>query len=177
MKFFYIAQCVNRGQDPGYKQRPSDSINFAVYDLAERCLMTTYIIVRSVQAVINPGKIPVYRPGHCGQRDTRTKWSSKTPREKFQDDKLALLEAFPDIMAMTMLTSQLPLAEDELLRGFREMATGKAIPLWLVFAVQCFLDAQYELHRDLSRAHADLNMVATHIKENVKFHENLRIEN
>ena len=81
---------------------------------------------------------------------------------------------------MTMITSKAPLAEDELLRGFRDMAPGKAIPLWLVFSVQCFLDGQHELKRDISRPHAQLMNVANaqraSVQKNLEFHRSLRVD-
>lgn len=178
---FYKVQCLSRGEDPGHKQRPGDSFNFAVYDLAEECLLSTYVLLSSVQDVISPGHLPVYKPGHFGHRDLRSKWAQKSPREKFQDDSLVLFEAFPDLMLMTMITAQSPLAEDELIRGFRDMAPGKDIPLRLVFATQCFLDIQHVLEQDVSRAHEQLvhnaNGIRASIEQNTKFHESLRIEN
>ena len=178
---FYAAQCLSRDEDPSNKERPNDQFNFAVYELVEMCLLSTYTILSSLQDVISPGNLPVYKPGHFGVRDLRTGWSRKSPRAKFQDDKIVLLEAFPDLMLMTMMTSTSPLAEDELIRGFREMSPGKAIPLWLVFAAQCFLDAQHVLEKDVGCAHEQLvktaNAIGASIKQNMKFHQSLRIEN
>lgn len=181
VKMFFGVQCLAKGEDPAHKQRPDDSFNFNVYGLAEECLLSTFVLLSSVQAVISPGHLPIYKPGHFGHRDLRSKWSQKSPREKFQDDKLVLLEAFPDLMLMTMITSRSPLAEDELIRGFRHMAPGKDIPLCLVFAAQCFLDVQHVLEEDVSRAHEQLVKTATgvraSIQQNMKFHESLRIVN
>ncbi|MCJ1470221.1 hypothetical protein MMC07_008866 [Pseudocyphellaria aurata] len=181
VNMFFGVQCLAQGEDPAYKQRPDDSFNFKVYGLAEECLLSTYVLLSSVQDVISPGHLPIYKPGHFGHRDLRSNWSQKSPREKFQDDKLVLLEAFPDLMLMTMITSRSPLAEDELIRGFRDMAPGKDIPLCLVFAAQCFLDVQHVLEQDVSRAHEQLVKAATciraSIEQNMKFHESLRIVN
>jgi len=177
---FYKIQCLSRGEYPNRKQRPGDPLNFAVYDLAEECLLSTYIIVSSIQEVISPGSLPVYRPGHFGHRDLSSDWSTKSPRAKFQDDKLVMLEAFPDLRLMATMTSKHPLAEDELLRGFRDMAPKRKIPLWLVFAAQCFLDAQHELKRDVSRPHEQLmriaNAIRASVKQNLDFHQSLRID-
>ena len=60
------------------------------------------------------------------------------------------------------------------------MAPGKAIPLWLVFAAQCFLDVQHVLGRDVGRGHTELqriaNAIRTSIKQNLEFHKTLRVE-
>lgn len=67
------------------------------------------------------------------------------------------------------------------MRGIRQMSSGKDIPLWLVFAAQCFLDAQHELKQDVSRGHDELrngaNSIRASIETNMKFHEKLRIVN
>jgi hypothetical protein len=150
----------------------------AVYDLAEKCLLSTYTIVASVQDVISPGHLPIYKSGHFGRRDLRTHWSQKSSRAKFEDDKLVLLEAFPDFMGMTMMTG--PIAEDELIRGFRNMGPNKDIPLWFVFAAQCFLDVQHVLEQDLDRPHKQLlqtgDAIRDSIKHNLEFHKSLRVD-
>lgn len=178
---FYIAQCLRRGQDPTRKQQQGDLFNMAVYDLAEGIMLPTCSILSSLQDVIQDGSVPQYKPGFLGFRDRRTHWHDKSPRDQVQDDRLLLMEAFPDLVLMSMITSRMPLAEDELMRGIRQMAPGKDIPLWLVFAVQCFLDAQHELKSGISKAHDQLQNHAKSIRasidQNLKFHKKLRIVN
>lgn len=181
MRIFYAAQCVHRGVDPSSKQRSDDPFNFEVYDLAEDIMIPTYTVLESLQRIITPNTVPIYKPGHFGVRDTRTAWTMKIARDKVHDDRLVLMEAFPDLMLMTMITSKSPLSEDELIRGIRQMAPGKIVPLWLVFAAQCFLDAQHVLGQDVARGHAELqqtaNAIRASIKQNLDFHQSLRIEN
>lgn len=181
MQDFYCAQCLHRGHDPASKQRSDDPFNFDVYDLAEEVMMPTYIVLEGLQEVLAPDILPVYKPGYFGARDRRTIWAQKSVRDKFQDDRLVLMEAFPDLMLMTMITAKSPLAEDELIRGIRQMAPGRPISLWLVFAAQCFLDTQHVLDRDTARGHAELeqttNAIRASIKQNLDFHKSLRIEN
>lgn len=181
MHIFYIVQCLHRGHDPNRKQRSDDPFNFEVYDLAEEVMLPTYIVLEGLQNIINSDSIPIYKPGHFGTRDTRTEWTQKSARDKYRDDHLVLVEAFPDLMLMTMITSKSPLAEDELLRGIRQMAPGNKIPLWLVLAAQCFLDAQHVLGRDVARGHTELeqtaNAIRASITQTLKFHQSLRIEN
>ena len=124
IRTFYTSQCVSKGQDPNHKQRPDDTINMAVYDLADQILLPTYTIMTSLSDVIAPGKIPLYKPGHFGFRDLSTEWSQKSPHDKFQDDRLVLLEAFTGFSALAKIRS---FAEDELIRGVREMAPGKDV--------------------------------------------------
>ncbi|CAD0096497.1 unnamed protein product [Aureobasidium mustum] len=145
----YIAECVSQGQDPDHRQRHHDIINMAMYDLADQIFLTTYAILASLVDVVAPGHIPLYKPGHFGFRDLSTEWSQKSPHDKLQDDKLVLLEAFSGFSAIAKIGC---FAEDELIRGVREMAPGKKVPLWLTFAVQNFLDIQHVMGSQASRA-------------------------
>ena len=178
---FYGVQCLHRGQDPDHRQRPDDMFNMAVYDLLEDIMLPTYSILSSLQDVIRSGSVPQYKPGHFGFRDRRTPWSQKSPRDQIHDDRLVMLEAFPDLVLLSMITSKSPLAEDEFMRGIREMSPGKNIPLWVVFAAQCFLDAQHELKDDISDGHDQLragaNGIRASIEQNMEFHQSLRIVN
>lgn len=180
MYIFYGAQCVNRGHNPSSKQQQDDLFNFEVYDLAAEVMLPTYIVVEALQRVIKPDSLPLYKPGYIGVRDIRTEWNKKSARDKFHDDRIVLMEAFPDLMLMAMITSKSTLAEDELIRGVRQMAPGKNISLWLVFAAQCFLDVQHLLSRDVARGHAELeqtaNAIQASIKQSLTFHKSLRVE-
>ncbi|KAL8915636.1 MAG: hypothetical protein Q9172_006818 [Xanthocarpia lactea] len=180
-RLFYAVQCVHRGHHPNYKERADDHFNFKMYDIAEESMLPTYIILSSLQDVISPVHALVYKPGHFGNRDKRTTWAQKPAREKFQDDKLVLLEGFPDLHLLATTSKQKPLAEDDFLRGIRDMEPDRDIPLWLVFAAQCFLDTQHVLEHELDRGYADLKRTATTIKttieENLDFHTSLRVTN
>ena len=146
---FYVAQCAIQGQDPDYRQRSGDLINMAVYDLADHILLPTYIIMGSLTNVVGPNEIPLYKPGHFGFRDLSTEWSQKSPHDKFQDERIVLFEAFSGFSAIAKIGC---FAEDELIRGVREMTPGKKVPLWLAFAVQNFLDVQHVMGSQASRA-------------------------
>ncbi|KAL9598134.1 MAG: hypothetical protein Q9219_004690 [cf. Caloplaca sp. 3 TL-2023] len=178
---FYPVQCLLQGEKPDAKERPDDLFNFKVYDLAEDCLLTTFTTMSSLQDVIRPDNVPVYKPGHFGFRDRSKDWDDMTPRGKFKEDQLTLFEAFPDLVLLGMITSRSPLAEDELLRGVRDMLPGRPIPVWLVFAGRCFLDAQHILGRAAGLGLATLTRfgesVKMSVKETLTFHKSLRIEN
>lgn len=146
---FYVAQCISQGQDPDHRQRSGDMINMAMYDLADQILLTTYAILASLSDAVMSGHIPLYKPDYLGSRDLSTEWSQKSSHDKFQDDKLVLLEAFTGFSAIAKVGC---FAEDELIRGVREMAPGKKVPLWLAFAVQNFLDIQHVMGSQASRA-------------------------
>lgn len=176
---YYCGLCHYSGHDPTSKQKPEDSINFEVYDLAEGVMLPTYYELQSFQKSILPDHIPVLEPGHHGVRDVTTTWIQKSDREKVRDDHLVLVEAFTDLALITTITSRTTLSEDELMRGIRQMAPEKVIPLWLVFATQSFLDTQHVLSRDVHRGYTDLQRTATSIRasmtQNLKFHKSIQI--
>lgn len=101
---FFAAQCLNRGQQPGHKQRPGDIINMAVYDLAEDLMIPTASILGSLQEVIQHGSVPQYKPGFLGYRDMSTPWSQKSPRDKIQDDRVVMMEVFSDLVLLAVIT-------------------------------------------------------------------------
>lgn len=181
IEIYYLAQSLHRGHNPEHKQQQGDLFNLAVYDLAEDIMMPTWSVLSSLQDVIRNGSVPQYKSGFLGHRDRRTHWHQKSARDKIQDDRLVMMEAFSDLYILSKMTSKMPLAEDELMRGIGQMSPGKDIPLWLVFAAQCFLDAQHELEADVSKGHEQLrnnaNAIRASIEQNLKFHEKLRIVN
>ncbi|KAL8868404.1 MAG: hypothetical protein Q9174_005015, partial [Haloplaca sp. 1 TL-2023] len=178
---FYSVQSLHLGQQPDHRQRPDDPFNFQTYELAEQCMLTTYVILSSLQNAIDPDFALVYKPGACGYRERSTTWSQKSARDKFQDDKLVIMEGFPDLSLFARTTRQETLAEDNFIRGIRDMGPGKEIPLWVIFAGQCFLDTQHVLEADLDRGHKTLVSAAKTIKKsielNLEFHKSLRVVN
>ena len=178
---WYGAQCIGRGQNPAARQLPSDLINFAIYDFAEDVMMPTYIVLDGFSDVIDHGRPLISKPGHFGVRDSSKRWSEMSDRAKFQDDKIVATEALSDLWLLSISAEKAPLVEDELLRGIRKMGPGKPISLWLVFAMQCFLDAQHIRGDSLQRPFIELKNVSLLMKasiaQNLKFHSSLRIEN
>lgn len=178
VNIFYGSQCFHQGEDPEHKEMPDDPFNFAMYEVADEILLPTYVIMSSLSDISDPREIPIYKSGHFGHRDLSTPWSQKSPRGKFEDDKLVMLESFAGLRALAM---NQPLAEDELIRGIREMTPGKKVPLWLVFAAQNFLDIQHVMGDDAPRALTELQsgaaLIEASLTQNFKFHENLRSKN
>lgn len=181
MRIFFIVQCFLRGEDPGHKQRPGDLINFAVYDLAEEAMLPTYSTIASLSDILKPNIVPLYKPGHFGVRDKTRPWSEKSPREKHRDDQITIFEISSDLFTMAVISEKNPLVEDDLIRGIRGMAPGKPIPCWLVFAMQCFLDAQHVLEDDTEQPFAELQTYCSAIQAsfsaNLEFHRSLRVPN
>ena len=126
-----------------------------VYDLAEDVCLPAYILMNSLSAMFSPGSVPMYKPNHFGVRNTQTSCTETAPAEKFQHDKLLLFELFSDLVLLSQFMGNLP-AEDELIRGVRDMRNGCPIPLRLAFAVQMFLDVSHTLGSDTDRGFCEL---------------------
>jgi len=109
---------------PNKREQAGDIISVAMYDVADGILLPTYTLMASLSEIIMPNQLPMYRPGTFGHRDLSIPWTEKSPRDKFHDDKLVLLEAFTGFVALAMISL---LAEDELIRGVRDMRPGKPV--------------------------------------------------
>ena len=178
VNLFYETECRIRKQDPGHKEKPEDPFNFAVYDLAEECLLPTLIISSSVTG---KGPSPLDKPGCYGIRNLKDPRSAKTPRAKFEYDRIVIREIFGELKITARLLIEYPLPDDELIRGIRGMSFGDPIPLWFVFALQCFLDSQHVLKQNVGRGHEELMTTAATIKDSMNYTldslKSLRIDN
>ena len=175
---FFAVQCLIRGEDPSHIQQQGDPCNMAVYDLAEELMIPTWSILSSLQEIIEGDSALRYN-GKFGWRELGPRWSQREPRDKVRDDRLNLMEIFPDFILLAKTFNKPLLAEDELLRGIGKMSPGKDIPLWLVFAMQCYLDAQHVLGDNVRDGYNDLkntaNSIRASIEQNLEFHQNLKI--
>lgn len=180
VRLYYTAQCVARGQHPGNKERPGDLVNFKLFDVVDEAMMGTFSSLSSFQDIIQPGTVPMYKPGALGTRNRRTTWARKSPREKFADDQLNIFESLPQIYLFNIIGSKKPLVTDELMRGLETLRPHAEIPVWLVFAVQCFLDSHHVLEEATERPFQQLvqtsRMIENSITNTLKFHQSLRVE-
>ena len=180
IKVLYVQLCLASGQDPEFKEYPDDEMNFAVYEDAEKMLFPAYLLVSSFNNILEPGILPVYKPGHYGVYDPSSDRSSKSSREKFREDKIILLEVLPDLCVFAQGPGSIP-AEDEVTRGLSEMIKLNKVPIWFAFGAQIFLDIHHTLREQVSCGYYDLVRSAKYVENNIelalKFHEDLRIEN
>ncbi|KAI9784493.1 MAG: hypothetical protein M1835_003574 [Candelina submexicana] len=176
----YMQVSYANGYDPGFKERPDDEMNFAIYREAETMLFPTYMLLSSFMDVIEPGSLPVYKPGHFGVHEPASERAPKSSRDRFREDKVVLLETLPDFCVFAQMPGSIP-AEDELTRGVREMVKRKEVPIWLTFAAQVFLDIHHTLREQVGIGIHDLIKSASYAGNNIEgvleFHNNLRIEN
>lgn len=176
----YAQVCLANGQDPAHKARPDDEMNFDVYEDAEPMLFPAYMLMSSFKDVLEPEVLPVFKPSHFGTYDPSSDRNSKSPRDKFREDKIVLLETLPDFCVLAYVGDAIP-AEDEMARGMLEMVKHNTTPIWLVFAAQIFLDIHHRLRQKVNQGFHEMvrsaTYVETSIKNAMKFHENLRVDN
>lgn len=135
-----------------------------MYDVAESVFYPTYMLLSAFNDLVDEDHIPQSKPGLFGTYDPSSDRSVKTPRERYQEDKIILLETLPDFCLICKGTDQ-ALAEDELIRGLRAMFEKREI--WLVFAAQVFLDIHHVLREDVGRGYADLVQSAQLISHSI----------
>ncbi|PLB54962.1 hypothetical protein P170DRAFT_28669 [Aspergillus steynii IBT 23096] len=141
---FYAASCAVDGEDPNFRERPGDDLNFRMYDAAESIMMPTFMLLQSFDRLAEPGNILPYKPGYYGTFDPASNRSKKSARERYQEDKIVMLEVLSEFLAFHRgVPSQT--FEDEFTRGLRLMFDTHEIPIWLVFAAQVFLDIHHAL--------------------------------
>ena len=128
-------------------------------------LMThTYQVCCAVSKRITSKGFTALTPGTYKPRDRTTKWFEKPIKDQMADDNIVLHELIPDV---SILSSIGGIAEDELIRGWRDFRRDKPIALWFVFAMQCILDAQHFLEGKIADPFFELQKFATATKDTI----------
>ncbi|KAK2666955.1 hypothetical protein RAB80_017376 [Fusarium oxysporum f. sp. vasinfectum] len=128
------------GLDPFQKERFSDDMNFACYDIGATFLYNAASLLEAIRtaAPYSARHMPCYT-GKFGWYDPqRAHLETMDNRQRWAQDKAALLEVVPDITLLFELEG-IPVL-DELARGVKYMFETQEIPVWLCFAVQNYLD-------------------------------------
>jgi hypothetical protein len=180
LPMYYDAQCREAGTTEAYREQTDDELNFQIYDLANAVFWPTFLILSSFCDVVEPGYLPNMKPGYFGYYISSSDRSKKSNGEKFREDKILLLETLPEFVLLCWSKETSPL-EDELERGLRIMFKTKEVSLSLAFATTLFLDIHNILRGQVDNCFKNLAGTASFarasIRNNMKFHENLRIEN
>lgn len=175
----YVLSCINFNHDPGFRVCPDDEMNFEAYEEVEAKFFPAYTILSFLNKQIKPGRLPLYA-GQYGSYEPKSHRESKSPKEKFREDKAILLAALPDFCVVAHAPGGMP-AEDEMTRGIREMVKDDKVPGWLVLAAQVYLDIHHILRQKVSYGFHYLVKSARYVEKNIQqilvFHQNLRIDN
>ncbi|KPI39551.1 uncharacterized protein AB675_3261 [Cyphellophora attinorum] len=159
--------CMFRDGDMTPSTHLGLTYNVAMDDVAEKCYIKPLILLQSMIPVLQAGNVPVYKPGYFGTYDPKTDREKKSVPEKFQEDKIILLEIFPEFCQLEARVGlDLPV-RDEITAGFIDFLKKKKVSLWLSFAVQILLDAHHACRRSRTGAFGDLRMCSLRITRTI----------
>ncbi|KAK1138577.1 hypothetical protein N8T08_002371 [Aspergillus melleus] len=174
----YVAQCAIDGEDPNFRERPGDDLNFRIYDTAESMMLPTFMLLQSFNVLVESGNILSCKPGYYGTFNPASVRSEKGAREKYQEDKIAILETLSGFLTFHRGVSSQPF-EDEFTRGLRLMFKTHDVPIWLVFATQVILDIHHALRGNVKKAFSELKTSARSmeaVNENLELQSSLTID-
>ncbi|EZF52372.1 hypothetical protein H103_04532 [Trichophyton rubrum CBS 288.86] len=178
MEAVFLAQCHNMGEDKDFRELPGDDLNFRVWEAATEIFFPTYMFLQGFVPMVSKDNMPVIKPGYYGVYDPTSDRTNKTPREKFQEDKVILTEHSTEFALLCICAPDL-LAEDELTRGLMEAFQTHTVTLSLSFATQVYLDIHHALRGDVRRGLPDLmataNMIDESISDNFQYRKSLRV--
>lgn len=152
----WTMSCVASGNDPHYKQRPSDAFNYGLMDVATWCLLPTYQLLDGFTRVLEPNFTPVYN-GQYGWYNEKADRNRMSVREKYDDDRAFLMQHLSEFAYLADFKIPLPV-NDELTRGLTQMCKTKKVPIWLAFATQVYLDIKNTLRSQPSKGFNDLRL-------------------
>ncbi|WKT54174.1 hypothetical protein QSH57_004758 [Fusarium oxysporum f. sp. vasinfectum] len=154
---YFGAVCQSLGLDPFQKERFSDDMNFACYDIGATFLYNAASLLETIRtaAPYSARHMPCYT-GKFGWYDAqRAHLETMDNRQRWAQDKAALLEVVPDITLLFELEG-IPVL-DEFARGVKYMFETQEIPVWLCFAVQNYLDTLRFFGPDVTKALAEFH--------------------
>ncbi|KAL8832819.1 MAG: hypothetical protein Q9191_000003 [Dirinaria sp. TL-2023a] len=135
-------------------------------EIAGWCYLPTNILLESFAAVIQPDQLPVYKKGHFGSYDPKADRELMSISQRFQEDKVILLELLPEFCVVGMFNVELP-CQDEITRALVEFTQTKKVTILLSFAVQIFLDIHHAMRNSRIGAFGDLRMSSIRIKKTI----------
>ncbi|EXM14534.1 hypothetical protein V3481_012917 [Fusarium oxysporum f. sp. vasinfectum] len=154
---YFDAVCQSLGLDPFKKERFSDDMNFACYDIGATFLYNAASLLEAIwtAAPHSARQMPSYT-GKFGWYDAqRAHLETTDNRQRWAQDKAALLEVVLDITLLFEVEG-IPVL-DEFARGVKYMFETQEIPVWLCFAVQNYLDTLRFFGPNVTKVLAELH--------------------
>jgi hypothetical protein len=177
LELYYTSQCFAAGQTGPIP----DELNFELYEVADVLFWPATLLLQAFCELLEVNPTPDMKQGFYGTYNPPSDRSTKSNREKFQEDKILLLEMLPEFLYHCRTTPERPAAEDELTRGLRTMFQTKKVTLSVAFATTMFLDIHHCLRDGVDYAFKRLadaaDFVRNEINQNFEFHKDLAIVN
>lgn len=164
----YSHFCLQRGLDPSYRYDANDVYNHEMADVGELICLTTHSTLMSIRDVVHPNQIPWSIPGVFGVYDRNADRSKMSLRQITAQDRVILIELFSEFCILEHSKAS-DRFEDEFTKGIRKLYDTKnnAIPVWLVFAAQVFLDTNSILGPEVTRPFEELQRAANQADTNL----------
>ncbi|CAJ2511208.1 Uu.00g068330.m01.CDS01 [Anthostomella pinea] len=152
-ELLYENACLARGVIEPPSTELGMTFNEKMADVADWAYVPTATLLNSFVPVMQKDTLP----GCFGTYDPQADRANMNAPEKFNEDKLILLELLPGFCVVEMFNVPIPV-KDEITRGFVEFARDKQVSLWLCFAAQILLDTYHIMRRSRLSAFDDLRM-------------------
>ncbi|POS79574.1 hypothetical protein DHEL01_v202020 [Diaporthe helianthi] len=126
---FYLYQCAVNGFSLEKMAEFANEFNYDTYDIANDTYMIPFIMIRSFLDILDPQHLPLYKEGMYGTYDPTRDWDSMSNQEKFQQDKVLMMEFFTELVTVARCISNYPVC-DEFIRGMQELDRTQEIPMY-----------------------------------------------
>ncbi|KAH8589620.1 hypothetical protein B0O99DRAFT_636567 [Bisporella sp. PMI_857] len=164
-RILYATACLAHGVDELVS--PSLTFNIKLADFADWCYLPTATLLQSFIPVFQDNSVPVYKPGYFGTYDPKADRANMSVVERFNEDKLILMELLPEFCVMDMFHIRMPVS-DKITSGFVEFIHDKKPTLWLSFAAQILLDTHHTMRSSRLGAFGDLRMSGLRIARTIE---------
>lgn len=162
----YDMACTARGNHEPASNELGLTFNVDMADEAEWCFIPTSTLLQSFVPVMQQENVPDFKKGHFGDYDPKADRSRMSVAERFNEDKILLLELLPEFCLIQTMGGSWPV-RDEFTHGFSEFVKNKKVTLWLCFAAQVLLDIQHTLRSSPDSAWNDLRMAGLRISKTI----------
>ena len=135
-------------------------------DVAEWCYIPTQILLESFADILEDDHVPVFKKGHFGTYDPKAIREKMSVGERFDEDKILLLQLLPEFCALKTFGVQM-LVSDSITSGLIEFCKTKKCTPWLCFAAQILLDVHHIMRHSPLSALDDLRMSGLRIQKTV----------
>ncbi|KAH7191415.1 hypothetical protein BKA60DRAFT_584785 [Fusarium oxysporum] len=154
---YFGAVCQSLGLDLFQEEQFSDDMNFACYDIGATLLYNAASLLEAIRTAAphSARYMPCYT-GKFGWYDAQRAYlETMDNRQRWAQDKAALLEVVPDITLLFELEG-IPVL-DGFARGIKCMFETEVVPVWLCFAVQNYLDTLRFFGHNVTNALAEFH--------------------
>lgn len=167
----YCAACETRGVQPSPSSFFGEAVpgggkalpfNSEMGEFVEWTYFDISILLQSLVPQLGNNTIPVYRSGFGGYYDPNTDRNKMSVADKFNEDKVIMLELFPEFHKIHSFGIPMPV-RDEITAGFVDFIASAKPSLWLCFAIRIMLDTHSTLRHTDGAALRDLKASGTDI--------------